>query len=84
MRGGVVGLGLVVMGSAAIVYYVHFEQKRELRRMQQSVYLDAEREQFRRQVLAQREPTQLGGSPVHGVAARKSGGDGYSAVRKPE
>jgi PET assembly of cytochrome c oxidase, mitochondrial len=54
MRGSVIGLGFVCAGSVAVIYYVHSQQRKDIKRMQQSVFLDAERERFRRQVLSQR------------------------------
>jgi hypothetical protein len=54
MRGSVIGLGVVCAGSVAVIYYVHSQQRKDIQRMQQSVFLDAERERFRRQVISQR------------------------------
>jgi PET assembly of cytochrome c oxidase, mitochondrial len=54
MRGGAIALSVTCAGSAAIIAYVHYDQKRELRRMQQSVLYDAEREAFRQRVHAER------------------------------
>jgi hypothetical protein len=54
MRGGAIALSVTCAGSAAIIAYVHYDQKRELHRMQQSVLYDAEREAFRKRVHAER------------------------------
>lgn len=53
MNRGFVALFVTALATSGVITYVHYDQKRELRRMRQGVYLDAEREQFRRQVLAQ-------------------------------
>jgi hypothetical protein len=55
MRGGTVALGVACTGTAVCVAYVHWEQRRDIRRMQQSVLYDAEREAIRRRVVALRE-----------------------------
>lgn len=52
MGKGVMALCITAMGTIGIISYVHYDQKREIRRMRQGVYLDAERERFRRKVLA--------------------------------
>lgn len=49
-RGGV-ALCLTLFGCAAVVGAVHFEQRRELRRLEAGVLLDLEREKYRRKAL---------------------------------
>lgn len=51
MARGKVALGLTALGTIGVISYVHYDQKREIRRMREGVYLDAERERFRRKVL---------------------------------
>lgn len=47
MRGRV-ALGAAFLGTAAMVAFVHYEQKRDIQRMRKSVFIDAERERYRR------------------------------------
>lgn len=51
MNRGLATLGLVVVGTVATVWYVHHDQQKEIARMRESVYRDAERERFRRAVV---------------------------------
>lgn len=53
-RGGLVALGVACLGTGSCIAYVHWEQKRDIRRMQQSILYDAEREALRRQVAKDR------------------------------
>jgi hypothetical protein len=55
MRGGNAALAVACVATAACIGYVHWEQKRDIRRMQQSILHDAERETFRRRVLSERQ-----------------------------
>ncbi len=50
MNRGFLTLGLVVVGTVATVWYVHHDQQKEIRRMREGVYRDAERERFRRAI----------------------------------
>lgn len=52
MRGGGMALGVACAATAGCIAYVHWEQRREITRMQQSILHDAEREAFRRRVRA--------------------------------
>lgn len=45
-------LGITVLGTAATIAYVHYDQEREIARMRKSVFADAIREQERRRALA--------------------------------
>ncbi len=51
MSRGLIALSVTAVVTAGIIAFVHYDQKRELRRMREGVYLDAERERYRRQVL---------------------------------
>lgn len=51
MSKGYLALGLTMVVTASTIFYVHWDQKRELHRMRQGVYRDAERERLRREVL---------------------------------
>lgn len=41
------GLAATFVATSGIIYYVHWEQKKELRRMKEGVFQDALREQSR-------------------------------------
>ena len=47
MSGGIIALAVACAGAAAISAFVHYDQKREIRRMRASVFEDAARERFR-------------------------------------
>lgn len=53
MKGGTNALILTIIGTLSIVTYVHLSQKREIKRMKESVLLDAERESYRRRLRAE-------------------------------
>jgi len=53
------GLLLTAIGTGTAVYFVHYDQNRELARMKEGVIIDAQREQFRRQVHAKRQQEEL-------------------------
>lgn len=55
MNGGTKALCVTAIATVSVIAYVHFEQKRELNRMKQSVLIDAERESFRRRVRAEHD-----------------------------
>ena len=55
MNRGFIALTITVLCTSGIIGYVHYDQKREIRRMREAVYLDAERERYRRQVLAEKK-----------------------------
>lgn len=46
-------LGFTSVATVATISYVHWDQKKELRRMREGVYRDAERERSRRAALRQ-------------------------------
>jgi hypothetical protein len=69
MRGGLLGLAVTCTASAGIIAYVHFDQKRDLRRMQQSVLHDAEREAYRRRVHADRDAQAAASASAPGTEA---------------
>lgn len=53
-RGGLTALAIACLGTGSCIAYVHWEQKRDIRRMQLSILYDAEREASRRQAAADR------------------------------
>lgn len=55
MRGGAVALAVTCVATSSCVAYVHWEQKRDLRRMQASVLYDVERESIRRRFVEEQK-----------------------------
>lgn len=52
MNKGYLGLAITCVVTASVITYVHWDQKKEIRRMREGVYRDAERERSRRAALS--------------------------------
>lgn len=60
-----VGLVVTCIGTTALIYYVHWDQKKELARMREGVYLDAVREASRREALGMTGKSSTGEQQPH-------------------